>query len=139
MEIDKQLEKILLDLIENKNVDRFYVGSQGEFDCLVKNKLIKLKKIYPKITFDVVLAYMPRKKDVYTNCDSFNTIYPEGLELVHPKYAISKRNLWMIENADYVITHVVRDGGAAKFKRIAEKRGLTVINIDKKFTEKTCN
>lgn len=38
----------------------------------------------------------------------------------------------MIEQADYVITYVTHSwGGAAKFKELAEKKGKTVINIER--------
>lgn len=38
------LDTVLTDLIENKNVDVFYVGNQGNFDKIVKRQLDKMKK-----------------------------------------------------------------------------------------------
>ena len=59
-----------------------------------------------------------------------DTILPDGLEDVPPKYAILKRNKWMLNNADYVVTYVTRIyGGAADFKRLAEKKDKKVIEI----------
>ena len=58
------------------------------------------------------------------------TVYPEGLEAVPPRYAIDKRNRWMLQQSDVVVTYVtVPFGGAAKFKLLAEKTGRAVINI----------
>ena len=58
------------------------------------------------------------------------TIFPEGFESFHPRYAISKRNEWMIKKADIVATYVTRSiGGASKFKSLAEKKNKKVINI----------
>lgn len=59
-----------------------------------------------------------------------DTIYPEILEKTPPKFAIPKRNRWMIEQSDFVVTYVTCDiGGAANFKRIAEKQNKIVINL----------
>lgn len=47
-----------------------------------------------------------------------------------PNYAISRRNMWMIDNADYVVTYVKYIvGGAARFKELSEKKGKIVINL----------
>lgn len=129
-EIQPKLEAVLIDLIENYNVDVFYVGNHGNFYLMVKNTLKKLKFDYPHINYAVVLAYMPGKNDEFNNKDYSDTIYPDGLETAPPKYAISKRNRWMINKSDYVITYVKNTiGGAAKFKELAEKKGKTVFNL----------
>ena len=128
-DIDEKLRDILIDLIENKGINNFYVGNHGNFDTLVKNTLISLKKDYEHIKYTVVLAYLPIQKGEIQR-DYSNTIYPDGLEAVPPKFAIKARNLWMLERANYVVTYVKRDiGGAAQFKELAQKKGKTVINI----------
>ena len=73
----------------------FYVGHQGQFDAYVYSELKKLKQEYPQINYAVVLAYMPGKKTEYD--DYSDTMLPEGIESVHPRYAISWRNNWMEE------------------------------------------
>ena len=108
----------------------FYVGNQGNYDFLVRKILRELKTEYPFIRYAVVLAYMPCEKDcsAYEKC--VETIYPEELAGVHPKYAIAKRNRWMIENSDYVVTYITHiSGGAANFKKLAEQKQRKVINI----------
>lgn len=60
-EIEPTLMSTLIDLIENKNVMKFYVGNHGSFDCMVKRCLIELKEIY-SIDCAVVLTYLPVKK-----------------------------------------------------------------------------
>ena len=61
-----------------------------------------------------------------------NTIFPEGIESVPKRFAIDFRNKWMVSHSDCVVVYVNKSfGGAAKFLDIAEKRGLTVINIAK--------
>ncbi len=128
--IVSNLKTTIIDLIKNKNVNSFLVGNQGNFDLLVKKTLSELKTMYPYINYHIVLAYMPTKKDAEYPELFRNTIYPDGLENVPPKYAIHRRNMWMIDKSDYVITYVEHNiGGAAQFKELAEKKGKTVINI----------
>ena len=124
------LRGILIDLIENKDAHLFYVGNHGKFDNMVQRNLKLLKDRYKHIGYAVVLAYMPGEKDNYNKQDYTDTIYPDGLESTPPKYAIVKRNKWMIDNSDYVVTYVKYNiGGAAKCKKLAEKKGLPVLNL----------
>ena len=85
-DIEERLRTVLIKLIENKNVELFYVGNQGDFDYLVRKNLEVLKKDYPHINYVIVLAYMPNKKSK-SFCEDVDTIFPEGLEKVPPKYA----------------------------------------------------
>ena len=126
-EIEPTLRSTLIDLIENKNVTVFYVGNNGNFDTMVLRQLEDLSQTYP-ITYSVVLAYLPTAKNKYD--DSSNTIYPEGLETVPKRFAISWRNKWMIQQSDIVVTYVTHTfGGAAQFKEMAKRQGKTIINL----------
>ena len=126
-EIRDKLQAVLVDLIENHGADTFYIGNNGNFDTMARCILAKLKPIYPHIEFTVVLSYLPTKKDYEFE---YETIYPEGLENTPPKFAISKRNEWLVYNSDTVITYVNRSwGGASQLKKLAEKKGKAVINI----------
>ena len=121
--IEPLLKATLQDLIENKGVDLFYVGNQGNFDAMARKVLSELSKMYP-ITYRVVLAYFPKEETDYSD----HTILPDGIETVPPRFAISYRNKWMLEKADYVVTYVTYPtGGAVQFKAMAQKRGKTVI------------
>ena len=125
-EIEPTLRSTLIDLIE-KNVTVFYVGNNGNFDTMVRRQLEDLSQIYP-INYSVVLAYLPTEKNKYDNLT--NTIYPEGLETVPKRFAISWRNKWMIQQSDIVVTHVTHNfGGAAQFKTLAERKEKLVIEL----------
>ncbi len=128
-EIISLLKSTLTDLIENKDVTTFLVGHNGGFDAVVRALLKDLSDIYPHIKYSVVLAYRPIEKEKNPTFDFSDTIYPDALAGVHPKYAIDRRNRWMIDKSDYVVTYVKYHGGAAKFKTLAERSGKTVINI----------
>ena len=123
-----KLRSTIIDLIENHNVDMFYVGNQGQFDTMVRSTLKKLKQEYPHIDYAVVLAYMPGKPSEYE--DYSDTIFPEGLETVHPRYAISWRNNWMLNHSGYVITYITHPyGGAAEYGSLAMQQGKHVLNL----------
>lgn len=127
--IRNTLKSVLIDLIEHHQADLFYVGNQGSFDLMVYELLKELKKQYLKIDYNVVLAYFPEKSE-QGRIDSEHTIYPDGLETVPRKFAIDRRNHWMIDRSDAVVTFVERSfGGAAKFKEIARRKKKRIIEL----------
>lgn len=125
--IKSKLRKVLVELITNHSVDMFYVGNQGQFDAMVRSTLLELIQEYPWIKYAVVLAYVPQKRSEYE--DYSDTMIPEGIEHIHPHYAISWRNRWMIKQSEYVVAYVVRPwGGAAQYTKKARKEGKTIFN-----------
>ncbi len=127
-----ELKNILIDLVENERVDMFLVGNNGKFDSMVLSVLKEFSAVYKHIAYSVVLSEMPGAKvsDEYTDYDCEHTMYPFILETTPPRFAIDARNKWMVQQADYVVTYVVKSyGGAAKFKEYAEKKGKKVINL----------
>ena len=112
-------------LITEKNIITFYVGTQGNFDLLVYRALCNLRADFPQIRIYRVLAYLPKDNSLISD-----SILLEGIELIHPRYAISWRNRWMIEHSDYVIAYITHNyGGAARFVNEAERRGKTIIRV----------
>lgn len=126
--VKPRLREVLIDLICNQGVDTFYVGNQGRFDGIVRSVLRELEQVHPEIHYAVVLAYFLGKKNEYE--DFSDTIFPEGIEAVHPRYAIEWRNRWMLQRADFVVTYIAHPwGGAAKFAEQAKRQGKTVVNL----------
>lgn len=109
----------------------FYVGHQGQFDSMVRSILKELIKEGMEVNYAVVLAYMPGEKYEFDSQDEYvDTMFPEGLENVHPKYAISWRNNWMISKSDTVICYVLyHTGGAYQFVEKARRKGKEIINL----------
>ena len=125
-DIQPTLASTIIDLIETKQVDTFYYGNHGNFDRMVHTELKKLKAQYPHIRCFMVLAYLP-SKDEHPEAE---TIFPEGIEAVPKKFAISFRNQWMLDQSEFVISYTTSSiGGAAKFTDKAIKRGRTVIQL----------
>lgn len=128
--IKPKLREAIVDLIENKSVDMFYVGRQGEYDKLVRSVLRELVSIYPHISYAVVLERIPTRRSEFDDRERYDTILPEGIETVPPRFAIDRRNKWMLRQSDYVVTYVIYPlGGAAKFAEMAKKQGKNVVEL----------
>lgn len=118
------MKRAVEELILHHGVDTFHVGNQGRFDAVVRGVLRELAQTYPHIRYAVVLASMPN------GAQENDTMLPEGIEAVLPRFAVDWRNNWMLKRADFVVTYVTHGwGGAAKFAQKAEKSGKTVIAL----------
>lgn len=123
-----KLRTVLVDLIEHHGVEQFYVGRQGNFDTMVRAVLRELAKTYPQIRYAVVFEQLPKRR-VDVRCFS-DAIFPEGMEDVPLRFAISRRNEWMLRRADMVVTYVTHSwGGAAQYAKKAGKQGKIVLNL----------
>lgn len=112
-----------------KGASTFYLGGYGQFDLLAVSILRKLKKEYPHINIILILAYLNQKyeKNLYDS-----TIYPE-LETVPKRFAILKRNEFMIENSDIIIAYVKHSwGGAAKSLEYGKRKKKQIIQFELK-------
>lgn len=129
LSVKPKLQAMLIELIEKHGVEQFYVGQQGSFDVIVRAVLGELAERYPSVCYYVVLERLPIERGEVTRLPA-NTIFPEGLEVVPPRWAISRRNEWMLMHSDYVVTYITHDwGGAARFAVRAVRKGKRVINV----------
>ena len=116
------------ELITQHGVQVFYVGNQGAFDAYVRSALRQLQAKYPHIRYAVVLAYMPGQQNEYE--DHSDTMLPEGIEEVHPRYALDWRNRWLLRESQYIVCYIHHHwGGAAKYVQQGQRQGKTVINL----------
>ncbi len=123
--ISEQVENTIIDLIKNRDATEFYVGNHGNFDKMAYHALKRVHKIYPNIRYSVVIAYLSDSSEKYDS-----TVFPEGIENVPLRYAISYRNKWMENHADIIIAFVTHSyGGAAKFVDHAQKQGKEIVYI----------
>ena len=126
--IRSKLTAIIEKLITEDGVTEFYVGHQGQFDSMVYSVLKELKEKYTHIRYTVVLAYMPDEhiNEVYGE----DTLFPDGMESVPKRFAINRRNDWMIQQSAFAVCYVYKvTGGAAKFREKAEKKGIRIIDV----------
>lgn len=140
IEIEKQLYKIVRELICTKEYVEFLVGRNGDFDTLVSSVIRKVMRDndYGNVAHILVLPY--QTAEYLNNLDSFKEYYSE-IEVceqsaaAHFKAAIQIRNRVMIDRSDLVICYVEhKSGGAYKALRYSEKQGRTVVNLAFPFT-----
>jgi len=123
--ISKWLDIILPALIKG-GATTFFLGGYGDFDSLAAAAVRRQKTSYPSIEAILVLAYLDQEVDT-SRYDG--TTYPP-LETVPPRYAIVRRNEWMVRKSDVVISGVTHGwGGAAKTLDYAKRRGKVIIQI----------
>lgn len=107
-----------------EGVNTFYLGGYGGFDMMAAQAVKALKQETKDISSVLVLPYL--NGEVNTSLYDA-TIYPP-LEFVPPRFAISRRNEWMIEQSDIVIAYVMHSwGGAAKTLQFARRKQKRVI------------
>lgn len=102
-----------------------YCGGCGNFDGFAAECLRQLKERYQNIRSYLILPYInPEYLERLGVIKKFydDTIYPP-LENVPKKYAIIRRNEWIVDNADVVIACVKYSwGGAAKTSQYAKRK-----------------
>ena len=131
--IKPKLAQTIEYLIKERNITHFYVGTHGSFDGMVYRILKTIKIQYPNIKYDVILAYLPGKKEEYQFYDEAETILPDGIEVRPRKYAIDYRNRWLLSQSEVVVCYITRSfGGASKYVEIAGKQGKEIINLANK-------
>jgi len=127
----KDVRDWLLETVEkliSQGADDFLLGGYGGFDACAASVVWELKKQHPEIRSTLVLPYLDRQVDASKyDC----TTYPP-LEKVPKRYAISKRNEWMVNEADTVVAYVTHDwGGAATTLAYAKRKKKEIINYGK--------
>ena len=126
---DNLLAKIKKTILDNTKADEnisFFCGGYGEFDNLsvLACRFVKEERPNGEIVF--VTPYLNGVK----NFEYYDGIIYPPIEGVPPKYAIIKRNEWMIDKADLVIAYVKHKyGGAYKSLLCAQKRKKLIINL----------
>jgi uncharacterized phage-like protein YoqJ len=115
-----QVEKTI-----EEGADLFYLGGYGGFDRMAASVVWELKREHPEIQSVLVLPYLDRK----VNTEKYDgTTYPP-LESVPKRFAISRRNQWMVDQSDVVIAYVLHDwGGAATTLDYARRKHKIIFN-----------
>jgi len=128
-DVDDRLLNVIRSLI-NEGANVFYLGGYGNFDSLAAKAVYALKQEFPNIQSIIVLPYLDRQfnEDLYDE-----SLYPP-LEDVPLRFAISKRNEWMVEQADVIVSGVTHDWGGAystlKFAKGKKKRIISVVDCN---------
>lgn len=109
-----KVKEIVKEQIRNNITDvglvTCYLGGYGDFDKICARACRELKEEYGDIELVYVTPYISLSQQVKIKemqscglCDT--SIYPP-IENAPPRFAISKRNEWMMTNADLIIAYV---------------------------------
>ena len=129
--VKEKLRELLLQEIRKNPACKFYLGGYGDFDSLCLNILKELKIQFPNIESLFITPYLD---DNYSKLETAKLyydgiIYPP-LENVPRRFCISKRNEWMVNEADFVIAFVKYSwGGAAKTLEYAKRKKVELFNL----------
>ena len=131
-----KVKEIVKDKIKNNIVDvkkvECYLGGYGDFDEICLRACRELKKENPNIEVIYITPYISLswRSKIEKNIGLYDfSIYPP-IENVPPKYAILKRNEWMMINADLIIAYVnCGYGGAYRSLQVAKREKKKIINI----------
>ena len=129
--IKENLRELLLQEIRKNSTCKFYLGGYGNFDSLCLSILKELKADFPDIELLFITPYL---NDNYSKLETAKLyydgiIYPP-LENVPRQFCISKRNEWMVNEADFLIAFVKYSwGGAAKTLEYAKRKKVSLCNL----------
>lgn len=123
--VERWLYDVCRDLIL-QGAEEFYLGGYGRFDHLSATVLRELKKTHPQIRLILVLPYL-NSSMLTEGYDE--TVYPP-LESVPKRFAISRRNEWMVQECDTIVAYVTHGwGGAAKTLEYARRKKKRIISF----------
>ena len=132
--VKEEIFNLLKERINGEMVT-FYIGGYGNFD----NFALKICKEYKSTNNAKILFVTPylgdwlNKRKEYFEKEYDEILYPD-IENSPLKYAIIKRNEWMVKRSDLIITWVnVRFGGAYNALLYAKRKNKEYINLFKDF------
>jgi hypothetical protein len=129
--LEDRIEDLIREKLHTKEYVELYVGRNGDFDISVASATKRAQEALGHHNSSLVLLQpYPMKYDEYYDKFYDEIWYPVEPK-THPKAAITKRNQWMIDNADLLVAFVNPDqkGGALTTLKYAEKQGVEIINI----------
>lgn len=112
----------------------FYCGGYGDFDNLCARICRSIKKGNPLCEVVFITPYITetqqRKIKELMDKKLYDSVIYPPLETVPPRFAISKRNEWIIQQADLIIAYVKYTyGGAYKALQYAQRKKKLIINL----------
>ena len=125
--IKAKLRENIINLISEKGVSEFYVGNNGRFYSMVQTVLYELAQEGFCVLYRIILSKID---EVAIGGHQDATLFPEELALGVPRFAIYKRNEWLLSHADILISYVIYEASnSGGWLNKARKRGINIINL----------
>ena len=133
--VDRKLEKIIRDLLAEKEYVEFLVGRDGEFDLLAASVIKRCRKVVGEEN-SALIWMLPYMTAEYRDHEEDYLNYYDDVEVsqnasgAHPKGAMQIRTREMRDRSDLVIFCVERSsGGAYQTMKYAVKQEKNIINL----------
>lgn len=121
-----EIKKMIIKIIKEQGIDTFYIGYNGKFDRFAAKLIHEIKKDFPHVKSYMILSRLDQKIYIYDKIDidkEFDGTIFAPVEFAYPRFAISKRNEWMIDEAEIVLLYVKYDyGGAYNALKYAKRK-----------------
>ena len=132
VEDEQRIISILTEIVGDRKA-QLYLGGYGSFDEFARKCGRKYQETHPNTSLIFVTPYITvdyQKNHLEYSKELYDEILYPSLEEKPLKFAISYRNKWMVENADYVIAYITHEwGGAYKTYKHAKKKQKQIFNI----------
>ena len=131
---EEKILSVLSEKIGERDAELF-LGGYGAFDAFARRCGREYQKTHPNVKLIFVTPYLPKnnatRKD--RQADRYDAIVYPPLENVPSRYAILRRNEWMVERADLVIAYIRHEwGGAYTTYRHALKKQKEIYHLAEK-------
>ena len=132
IEDEQRLLTFLTEKIGDEDAE-LLIGDYGRFDAFAWECGKKYQEIHPRTKIVFVTPYLqPTKREN----DQYDAIVYPPLEHIPLRFAILRRNEWMVEQADCVIAYVRHEwGGAYKTYCHAQKKQKEIYHLAEKSHE----
>lgn len=131
-EYENKVQVFLEEKVGNQPAD-MYLGGYGEFDSFAYDCCKKYQENHPHVSLVFVTPYLTAEyqrnhlEDLKMRYDAI--LYPE-IEDKPLRFAITYRNKYMVERADYVIAYIDHDwGGAYTAYKHAIRKNKSIFNL----------
>lgn len=134
--VKEQLREVIERLINEQDITIFLTGGMGEFDSEFSAAVRTCKSCSSKVKLVLVKPYF--SNELNTNKEYYEYYYddiiiPDIIAGSHYKSAITKRNRWMVDRCDAILSGVYREsGGAYDAIKYAKRKEKPVIELIKK-------
>ena len=130
--IEKRVRTAILSRVPKGERVQFYCGGYGEFDTLCARVAHQVKGEFAAGETVYITPYLhgeERLKRIMESGLYDSSLYPP-LENVPYRYAVVRRNEWMVRQADLILSYVVYPwGGAAKTLAYARRKKQDILDL----------
>lgn len=132
--LTERIEKAIMENADYGDDIVFFCGGYGDFDDLSARVCRSMRGKWKKSEIVFVTPYMTvaqqEKMKAWIDLGLYDSIIYPPLEKVPLKFAIQKRNEWMIDQSDFIIAYVDHSyGGAYQSLNYARRKKKRIVNL----------